>query len=302
MTINDSAQATGAAPLVVDLYFDLAADSLGGLDVAAEDVAFGGDRMEIAGIPVRIDTAEGDVGWRTVAGARGSYKAALGHGLSFTGRADLANTDFVDAATADSAVGRAGGELRYASGGWVLGIQPGLEITRWTNGGLQRDTIAEGRVAAPLLDGMRLAATARYRWRKATGEGAADREIAWGRVGLICDLPLDARLEMALNARQETGIDMVGSAGPSLSLAVPVAEALRLSANYGYTETTRTAVDTAPDGDRSGLHHLGLAMSWDVGGDESDMDLSAAYSFERRGAATADRLYHAGTVSLALSF
>src|SRR3546814_4530377 len=110
------AKAAAPTPLVVDLYFDLAADSLAGLDVAAEDVAFGGDRMEIAGIPVRIDTAEGDVGWRTVAGARGSYTATLGHGLSFTGRANLANTDFVDAATADSAVGRAGGELRYAGG------------------------------------------------------------------------------------------------------------------------------------------------------------------------------------------
>src|SRR5688572_13820780 len=74
------AKAAAPTPLVVDLYFDLAADSLGGLEVTAEDVVLGGDKMEIAGIPVRIDTAEGDVGWRTVAGARGSYTAALGHG------------------------------------------------------------------------------------------------------------------------------------------------------------------------------------------------------------------------------
>lgn len=303
ISISASAQAAGASPLVVDLYFDLAADSLAGLDVAAEDVAFGGDKMEIAGIPVRIDTEEGDVGWRTVAGARGSYTATLGRGLSFVGRANLANTDFVDAATADSTVGRAGGELRYAAGGgWVLGLQPALEITRWADGRTQRDMIAEGRVGAPIREGVRLAATARYRWREAVG-GAANREIAGGRLGIVCDLPQDARIEMALNARHETGIDdTVASAGPSLALAVPLGETMDLSANYGFTETSRHPVGTGSGGDSDSLHHLGMAMRWDVGDAAADIDLSASYNFERRGAAASDRLHHVGTVSLALNF
>lgn len=308
MAINGAAQATGVSPLVVDLYFDLAADSLAGLDVAAADVAFAGDRMEIAGIPVRIDTEEGDVGWRTVAGARGSYTAALGHGLSLVGRANLANTDFVDAATADSTVGRAGGELRYAAGGgWVVGLQPVLEITRWSDGRRQRDMIAEGRVGAPIREGVRLAATAHYRWRAAGGRGAgggaADREIAGGRLGIVCDLPREARLEMALNARHETGIDdSVASAGPSLALALPLGETMDLSANYSFTETARQPANAGAAGDSDGLHHLGMAMRWDVGGDAADIDLSAAYNLERRGAAAANRLHLVGTVGLALNF
>src|SRR3546814_92067 len=75
-----------------------------------------------------------------------------------------------------------------------------------------------------------------------------------------------------------------------------------LSANYGFTETSRHPVGTGSGGNSDGLHHLGMAMRWDVGDADADIDLSATYDFERRGAAASDRLHHVGTVSLALNF
>jgi hypothetical protein len=303
------ARAETPEPLAVDVFFDLAGDALAEAGAGLDDGAPAASELLIAGIPLRISAQEdaADVGWRTVAGANGSYVVPITSQLSMTGRARVASTDFVDVATPDKAVASLATDFRYASGRWTFGLQPGVEVTRWATEIVQRDSILEGRAAMALGGGLSLATTGRYRWREATGDEALEREIAFGRVGVVYMLPEQARMEMAYAARQETvhGAVVLRSVGPSTVVSLPLDPFVDLSASYAFTGTTHyDTADAASDGEAQGQHRLGLAMTWDVGGEEADIDVSAAYSVElgRTAADGPDGLRHAATVSFALKF
>jgi hypothetical protein len=297
-------------PLVVDVFFDLAADDLAEAGANAGDAAPAASELLIAGVPLRISAQDdaADAGWRTVAGANGRYIVPITSQLSMVGRAQIVNTDFVDVHAPDKAVASLATDFRYASGRWTLGLQPGVEITRWETEIVQRDSTVEARASMAMGGGLSIATTGRYRWRQTIGNEALDREIASGRVGVVYRLPDVARMELAYATRVETAHDtaVLFSAGPSVFLSLPVDETLDLSASYGFTETTHYEVAGATSGEQAqDQHRLGLAMTWDVGGDAADIDLSAAYAFELGSTAVGvpdDDSRHVATVSFAFSF
>jgi hypothetical protein len=304
------ARAETPEPLAVDVFFDLAADDLAEAGANAGDAAPAAGELLIAGIPLRISAQDdaADAGWRTVAGANGSYTMPITGQLSMVGRAQVVNTDFVDVHSPDKAVASLATDFRYASGRWTLGLQPGVEITRWETEIVQRDSTVEGRASMALGGGLSIATTGRYRWRQTTADEALDREIASGRVGVVYRLPEAARLELAYATRVETAHDaaVLFSAGPSVFLSLPVDQAIDLSASYGFTETMHyEAADTTPGEQAQDQHRLGLAMTWDIGGDAADIDLSAAYAFELGSTVAGepdDDSRHVATFSFAFSF
>lgn len=304
------ARAETPEPLAVDVFFDLAADDLAEAGANFGDIAPAAGELLIAGIPLRFSAQDdaADGGWRTVAGANGRYTVPITSQLSMVGRAQVVSTDFVDAHAPDKAVASVATDFRYASGRWTLGLQPGVEVTRWETDVVQQDSTVEGRASMALGGGLSIATTGRYRWRQATGDETLDREIASGRVGIAYRLPEAARMEFAYAARVETARDsaVLFGAGPSVSLGLPVDQTLDLSASYGFTQTMHDeGADATSGGHAQDQHRLGLAMTWDIGGDAADIDLSAAYAFELGGTAadvSDDESRHVATVSFAFKF
>jgi hypothetical protein len=243
-----------------------------------------------------------------VAGANGRYIVPITSQLSMVGRAQVVNTDFVDVHSPDKAVASLATDFRYATGRWTFGLQPGVEITRWETDVVQRESSVEGRASMVLGGGLSIATTGRYRWRQTTADGALDREIAFGRVGVVYKLPDAARMELAYATRVEMARDtaVLFSAGPSISLSLPVDETIDLSASYGFTETKHYEAAGTTSGDQAqDQHRLGLAMTWDVGGEATEIDLSASYAYELGSTAVGvpdDHSRHVGTVSFAFKF
>lgn len=291
----------------VDLFIDLAGDDLG-------DAMQTGTAPIVDGIPLNVGVAEdpGAEGWHMVAGARGSYTLGLGNGLDLVARGNATRTTFFDDPIQDHAGATGATEFRLQRGPWQFGLTPGLAVTRWTAGAMQRDGTLDGRVSRPITDDLSITASGRYRWRVADGTESFQSEATGGRIGFTYRLA-PARFELAYAARREAwsagsgygGPDATFAHGPSLSAAMPLDRDLKLSASYKFTETTNEGgFDTADSIDR--LHQLNLGLVWDIGGVVgafSEVALSFKYLYEHTSTtASASQALHAGTVNLAVGF
>lgn len=309
------ARAGAVDPLSVDFFVDVADDDLA--EAAAGDGTSSTGEILIAGIPLRIDTRDEAAagGWRMVAGGHGRYALPITDQLAMTSRVSFTRTDFVDE-VAGKAVASAATDFRYTGGGWVFGLQPSLNVTRWDTEIVERYTGIEARVSRKLTEHLTLASTGRYRWRGVAGGTAPDLGIAFGRLGLACRLPRNIRLDMAYVVRQEIAESalrggepsVTRGTGPSLALVLPgvglpLGGRVDVSVNYDYTVTARHD-GAAASGHSRDLHRLGVGAKWDIGGPALDMDLTASYRLEHGGTAPAQRgeARHAGNVSVALSF
>lgn len=297
----------------VDFFIDLAGDDAG--DAMRVGAAPSG--IAVDGIPLRIGVAEDAAaeGWHMVTGARGRYTFELDHGFEMIARGTASRTTFVDDPEQDRAGGSAATEFRLRRGAWQFGLTPGVAVTRWQDGAMQRDGTIDGRASRPLSPALGFTASGRYRWRMADGAEAFRSEAIGGRLGLTCRLPA-GRLELAYAARQETwsaasgygGPEATFAHGPNLSVALPLDRTLNLKAGYSFTETSSRGLTDAEAamqgaGSTDRLHQLNLGVTWDVGGQTSDLALSLRYRFERADSETgADETRHAGTVNLALGF
>lgn len=308
------ARAEGPRPFALDFYIDMSDDILAeaGLDPGEDLIA--AREVMIAGLPLTVGGHEGtiDGGWHTVAGGTGRYRAILADGLSMTSTLRAARTDFLDDRTG-KAVGIATTDFRYATGSWLFGLQPSAEITRWDNDVTQQDAIMEARLSRALASGLSLASTARYRWREMIGGDARDGELASGRVGLAGQLPGDARLDLAYVVRREIAFAQGGdarangtlNAGPTLAIALPLGGTIDLRGNYEFTETTRyDEIDPNQNGQTRQQHRIGLAASWDVGGDDFDIEVSASYRYECTSpfGDGGDDVWQRGSVTVAMPF
>ncbi|WP_162914883.1 hypothetical protein [Desertibaculum subflavum] len=273
--------------------------------------------IAIDGMPLRLGVAEDHAGegWHMVTGARGRYPVELDHGFDMIARGSASRTTFIDTPEQDRAAATAAAEFRARRGAWRFGLTPGLAATRWQDGAMHRDGTMDGRISRPISSTLGFTASGRYRWRVADGVEAFHSEAFGGRVGLTCRLP-SGRFELAYAARHETwsavsgygGPDATFAHGPSFSVDLPLDRSLDLKAGYSFTETrsrglsdAEAAMQAAGGTDR--LHQLNLGVTWDVGGDSSDLALSFRYRFERMLPETgADETHHAGTVNLALGF
>ncbi len=307
-----AARADALAPPPVDFFFDLVGDRLADADSGEADAA---RRMQIAGVPVRVDASEGDAeaDRRMTAGASGRYALHFADALSMVGRAKIAGTDFIDEETPAAAVASAGADFRYAGGGWTFGLKPGFEAVHEETGFAQRDSLVEGRASKAIADGLSVAAAGRYRWRQTTEGEAQGREIASARLGLASQLPHDLRLDLAYVGRREiveAELDygqpsVIRNLGPSVALALSLNRAVDVSATYEFTErSSYEAADGQPGWLSQDQHRLNLALTWELGGDPDAMQLSAGYRFENISASAADEAgaRHAGTVNFAVFF
>ncbi|GIK97670.1 MAG: hypothetical protein BroJett029_18790 [Alphaproteobacteria bacterium] len=308
------ARAEGPRPFALDFYVDMSDDILADAGIEPGEDLIAAREVMIAGLPLIVGGHEGAIegGWHTVAGGTGRYRAILADGLSMTSTLRAARTDFIDDRTG-KAVGAATTEFRYATGSWLFGLQPSAEITRWDTEVTQQDAVIEARLSRAIAGGLSLASTARYRWREMIGGDATDRELASGRIGLAGRLPGDARVDVAYVVRQEIAFAQNGgalangtlNAGPTLAIALPLGGTIDLKGNYEFTETRRyDEADPIRDGQTQQQHRLGLAASWDVGGEDFDIELSASYRYECTTpfAAGPDDIRHRGSVTVAMPF
>lgn len=309
-----AARAEGARPLAIDFFVDMSDDILADAGLEPGNDVVTDREIMIVGVPLKVGAREGavDGGWHTVAGGTGRHRTILADGLAMTSTVELARADFIDD-RAGRVVASAATDLRYAYGSWLLGLQPGVEISRWDTDVMQRDSVVDGRISRAIAGGLSLATTGRYRWRQMIGGEAADREIASGRIGIAGRLVDDARMDLAYVVRRETVSAGHGTvqpngtlnAGPTVAVVLPLGGTMDLSANYEFTETTHhDAADPIRDGQSRQLHRLGLAASWDVGGHDFDVELAAAYRYECTSAIAGDEdsLRHRGSVTLAMPF
>lgn len=301
------AQADPVGPLAIDFFVDLADGTFAAPSEASMDGAAAADAVLMDAFPVRItDSADG--GWRMVAGATGRYTVAVTEQLQMTTRVGLTTTDFVDVSTPDKAAMSANTEFRYASNGWTVALQPGLEIVRRNTELTQRDAVLDARLSKAIAYGVSLSSTARYRWRDGLARNAADHEIATGRLGFIYRQPDQPRIDMTYVVRQEVAKTASAahqpttvSVGPSFVLALPLGETIDLTANYDFIDTDHRAADGGTNARYQ--HLLGMRMSWDIAPDLSGIQLQANYRCELSGATGSQgEARHAGTVSLALNF
>ena len=293
----------------VDLFIDLAGED------AREALRTGTVTSGIAvdGIPLKLGVAEDSTaeGWHMVAGARGRYGLQFGRGLELIARGSATRTTFIDDPIQDRAGASGATEFRLTQGDWQFGLTPGVAVTRWSTGNMQRDGMVDGRLARPITEHLGIAASARHRWRIAEGTEAFHSEATGGRIGFTYRLPA-ARFELAYAARRETwsatggygGPDAIFARGPLLSAALPLDREFKLNAGYSFTETSNRGIggmETAQANDR--LHQLNLGIVWDVGGVRSDVALSLKYRFEQAGTEGGAReARHLGTVNMALGF
>jgi hypothetical protein len=301
----------------IDFFFDLAGENLAEAGIDPGDGTPLRSGIEIGGIPLQVGVDDGatDLGWHMVAGARGRYRLDLTDGLAVIAKGSATRTTFFDGAVPGRAAAAGSTDFRFAAGGWTLGLKPGFEVTRWESGLLREDGSVEARIARGIIGGLSLATSARYRWRLATGPGALGSEAAAGRFGLTWRLPEEGRMELAYSARREAWRAAGSSAcrddavalstGPSVALALPLDSVLDLNASYAFTETVGTNADAAAGMVAAGtqdLHQLGVALTWDVGGALADLQLSAAYRYERQSLDGQDEDRHAATLNLAVGF
>lgn len=297
-----AAQAAAPDGLIVDLFFDLADEAFAEPSALAADLMPADGVLQIAGIPLRLGTGHADAGWRTVAGANGSYVLPTGGPIGVVAKARVARTDFYDAEAPGKSSAAAATDFTYALDGWTLGLEPGLEIARWDSERTRWDARVDGRFSRPIIDRLSLAGRAQYRWYQVRGIDPADGEVVSGRLGLICELLGPVRLNLAYAVQHEAvttlgnaGPNTVGSAGPSVAVTLPLGEDIGFSATYDLTTTHRSGAETESVTQR--LHRLVAAVTWDIGLDMAA--LSARYSFENAAHASA---YHAGMVNFGLSF
>ena len=307
-----AARADALAPPPIDIFFDVVGERLTDANAGEANAP---RKMQIAGVPVRVDASEGDAeaDRRMTAGASGRYALQFADALSMVGRAKIAGTDFIDEETPAAAVASAGADFRYAGGGWKFGLKPGFEAVHEETGFAQRDSLVEGRALKAIADGLSVAATGRYRWRQTTEGEAQGREIASARLGLASQLSQDVRMDLAYVGRQEiveAGLDygqpsVIRNLGPSVALALSLNRAIDVSATYEFTErSSYEAADGQPGWLSQEQHRLNLALTWALGGDPDAMQLSAGYRFENISASAADEAgdRHAGTVNFAVFF
>lgn len=274
--------------------------------------------FKLIGLPVKVGMKEEDDDARMglAAGLQGDYELALSERLSVVASATLSKTGYLDNSWS-AARTTANTALRYKHDGLLLALEPSWRIDMMETGVTQSDYGATARFTKTMFQNVDFSGGVRYgrhdAWNpaddyaNATAYATVSYRIA-GRMKLDLSYATTYKLPDQLQAGSLSLDDLryaENSAGPTVTMAFPLWDALDIAATYRYCRSADDVPRRGSDRRIDDMQSFDMSATWHaedatIGG----INFTAAYGYDRLASTDpdAEEQAHAATIAMALPF